>query len=343
MDSNYLPLWKVLDAPLISLDASHVELFSLLALFMLCLVALVAGRTYRQWVRHAVQMISLAVFFYIVYSCLGVFGMIRNVMHGSTLIGSVFTEAFFWMSLPMVVIAFSVTTGPYFCGWICPTGTFQEALAAGRERLVSWLPSRPRPAGQRPAPWVLALVGLFFSAFVVLVFWLGTTKRFYVEDSSLHWAAGLVLIVFLVMGRWADDEAIRPIRTVSFVIITGSALLKTAIVSPVHFAFADVTDPASALTTLVLVVASLFISRAWCRYICPWGWVMGCVHRVSRLRVEPVGECTGCGTCESACRVGAIRDGRVAIDACQFCMACVDRCPTKTLEVVDVWKRDQPD
>ena len=341
MDSNYLPLWKALDAPLLSLDASHVELLSLLTLFMLTLVALVTPRGARQWVRHLVQVLSLAVFFYVVYSCLGVFGMIRNTLHGTTLIGSVFTEAFFWMSLPLAVIAFNLTTGPYFCGWICPTGTFQEAAAILRERVVGLLPIRPPVPGRRPPPWALVGLGLVFTGFLILVFWLGTTKRFYVEDSSLYWAACLVMLVFLVLTRAVDDQAIRALRAVSFVIIVGSALLKTAIISPVHFAFADVTDPASALTTLVLVVASLFVGRAWCRYVCPWGFLMGQLAKVSRLRVQSVGACTGCGTCAKSCRVGAVQAGQVRIDACQFCMACVDKCPEGSLEVVDAWRRGQ--
>jgi polyferredoxin len=344
MDSNFLPLWKALDAPIISLDESHVELFSVLALFLLTLVALVAPRSHRQWVRHLVQTLSLLIFFYIVYSCLGVFGMIRNVLHGVTLIGTIFTESFFWMSLPLVVIAFTITTGPYFCGWICPTGFFQEIVAAIREHIS--LKIRPVQKDRhkvRSSALNLVLLGLFFLGFLGLVFWLGTTKRFYVEDSSLYWGASLILLVYLVLTRAVDDRAIRALRGVSFVIIFVSALLKTAIISPVHFAFADVSDPASALTTLVLVVASLFLSRAWCRYVCPWGYLMGCLHRVSRLRVQATDGCNQCGSCSKTCRVDAIQNGKVEISQCQFCMACVDRCPQGALEVVDVWKKDRTD
>lgn len=343
MDSNYLPLWKVLESPLVSLNESHVELFSVLTVFLLTLVALVTPRRGRQWVRHLVQVLSLLVFLYIVYSCLGVFGMIRNVLQGIGLIGTIFTESFFWMSLPLVVIAFSITSGPFFCGWICPTGTFQEWTAALRERLAAWTAGKSRARQQVRKGWLsLSLLALFFIGFLGLVFWLGTTKRFYVEDSSLYWGASLVLLVYLVLTRSVDDAAIRALRGMSFAIILVSALLKIAIVSPVHFAFADVRDPASALTTLVLVISSVFVSRAWCRYICPWGYLMGCVHRVSRLRVQANEECNACGTCTKTCRVEAIRNGEVRTADCQFCMACVDGCPQGALEVVDVWKKDRP-
>lgn len=149
----------------------------------------------------------------------------------------------------------------------------------------------------------------------------------------------MMLLVFLVILGRVDDAAAKSFRWISLFLILLSAALKVMIVSPVHFAFADVRDPASALTTLVLVVASLFVSRAWCRYVCPWGCLMGQMHRVSRLRVETTEDCTGCGECSSVCRVGAIRGGKVKIEECVFCLACVDHCPEHALRVNDVWKR----
>ncbi len=340
MQGNYLPLWKLLDAPLISLDESHVELFSVLALLLLAMLALVAPRGRRQWVRHLVQLLSVMIFFYIVYSCLGVFGMVRNVIYGSTLIGTIFTESFFWMSLPLAVIAFSLTSGPYFCGWICPTGAFQELAAAVRERISKRLRRSTHDRTRvRPRWYNQVLLALFFAGFLAFIFYLGTTKRFFVEDSSLYWASSLFLFVYLVLTRAVDDTAIRALRGVSFTIIVVSTLFKTAIVSPVHFAFEDVRDPASALATLALVVASLFISRAWCRYVCPWGFLMGCIQRVSRLRVQAGEDCQQCGVCEDVCRVEAIHAGQVEISQCQFCLACIDKCPSDALSVIDVWKK----
>ena len=331
MDSKPLPLWKVLEAPLLSLDESYVELFSLLCLFLFGLAALAASGRYRQWLRHLVQTVSLLVFLFVVYSCLGVFGMIRNTIYGVGLLGSVFTEAFFWISLPLVVLAFTISGGPFFCGWICPTGTFQE--------LTAWLselftPRRPSTRSSLASQITLAL---FFAGFLALVFWLGSTRRFYVEDSSLFWGAALLFLVFLVRAGRADDRALRALRGLSFLAIFVSALLKTAIISPMHFAFANVSDPASALTTLVLVVASFFLARAWCRYVCPFGYVLGKLHRFSRLRVVANSSCLSCNDCGRLCRVGAIERGRVRLEDCQFCLACVDRCPHRGLEIKDVW------
>jgi len=39
--------------------------------------------------------------------------------------------------------------------------------------------------------------------------------------------------------------------------------------------------------------------------------------------------------------VDAVVAGQVRVDACQFCMACVDRCPESNLDVVDTWRREE--
>jgi polyferredoxin len=333
MQVSKLPLWKAFDQPFFSLDGSHVELLSLIFLF-LATVVVMSVRKRRQLIRHLVQLLSIVVFFYIVFSCLGVFGMIRNTIHGVGLIGTVYTESFFWMSLPVCVLAFTLTTGPFFCGWICPTGTIQEFFAMGRELVT-------RSRVLKPTKPTLALIGLASIGFLYLVFTVSEERKLFTEDSSLYWAASIIVITFLVLTNLADDVATRKLRWVSFTSILLSSVFKTIITSPVHFAFVDVLDPASAITTLILAVASLFIARGWCRYVCPWGLLMSLLHRLSRLRVLLVSpeRCTGCGACTESCRVGAVERGKVRAEHCQFCFACIDACPESGIEVVDTWKR----
>ncbi len=334
MQVNRLPLWKAFDQPFFSLQGSHVELLSLLFLF-LATVVVMSVRRRRQLVRHLVQLVSLVVFFYLVFSCLGVFGMIRNTIHGISLIGTVYTESFFWMSLPLCVLAFSLVTGPFFCGWICPTGTIQELFAMGRELVTGRLPLEPSRRN-------LVLIGLFFGAFLYLVFDISEERKLFMEDSSLYWAATIILIVFLVLTRLADDLPTRSLRWVSLVSILASSVFKTIITSPVHFAFVDVQDPASATTTIILAVASIFISRAWCRYVCPWGLLMSLLHRFSRLvvRADPA-DCDGCGKCVTSCRMAAVErvEGVTTVHSehCQLCFACIDACPKAGIHVEDRW------
>ena len=329
MQPERLPLSKFFNAPFLSLDQTSVEMASLLVLFLV-VILIARVQSHRQAIRRGVQVVSVFVFFYVVYSCLGVFGMIRNGLYGLTLIGTVYTESFYWMALPVVVLSATLVCGPVFCGWICPTGTVQEWAALLRKR-ISKNPSKP-------SRLQILLLGLFFAGFLALVISISLEKQMFVEDSSLHWAAALILLVYLVLAGAIDDAPTRSLRGLSVVAIFVTAVSHLIVTSPVHFAFTSRSDPASATATLVIVVASLFVMRAWCRYLCPWGWLMGFAHRFSRVRiVRDPARCNDCKTCERSCDVGAIVHGDVRTEHCQFCYACVDSCPSHAFKVVDVW------
>lgn len=332
MEPERLPLSKAFDVPFLSLDETSVEMGSILILFLLVAVAAGVERR-RQLVRRLVQAFSVVVFFYVVYSCLGVFGMVRNGLYGLTLLGSAYTEAFYWLALPVVIVAVTLVRGPIFCGWICPTGSLQDLSAALRDLVVK--------GPVRPSRTRFALLALALAAFLAVVAWQGRERLLFVEDSSLHWGGALLLVAFLVLTRAADDVASRALRAVSLLAIAVTAVSRIPITSPVHFAFTSRGDPASALTTLVIMVAALFVGRAWCRYLCPWGYLVGLLHRFSRLRVVRVDAlCSDCGKCTRECAVGAIDAAGVRAQDCQLCYACVDACPSGACEVVDAWQAE---
>jgi polyferredoxin len=327
------PLGKIFDVPFLSLDSTSVEMASLLFLFLVVLViGTVTGAwpRQRQRIRRVVQAVSFVVFYYIVYSCLGVFGMIRNGLYGLTLVGSAYTESFYWLALPVLAIAVTLLHGPVFCGWICPTGSLQDVSGWLRKRL-------PRRLGGLSRLEIVALA-LVCAGFIALLIWVGVKKKLFIEDSSLHWAAMLLLLCCLVLAGVIDDVPSRKLRAFSLLAIVLTVVSHSVVTSPMHFAFTARDDPASALSTLVILVAGTLVLRAWCRYLCPWGHVLGFLHRFSRLRILPdPAKCTRCGVCNASCAVEAIDHGVIRTEHCQFCYACVDRCPNAGLNVVDVW------
>jgi polyferredoxin len=331
MDPERLPLSKLFDVPFLSLDGTSVEMASLLFLFLLVL-AISRVQRHRQGIRRVVQVLSIGFFFYIVYSCLGVFGMIRNSLFGLTLIGSAYTESFYWMALPVVVLSATLIAGPVFCGWICPTGTLQD--------LAGWLRTRMRGRRRgRLSRTQLIVLAVITASFLVTLIILSIKKELFVEDSSLHFAAGLILLCYLVLARIIDDIPTRRLRVLSFAAIFVTAVSHLVVTSPMHFAFTARSDPASAISTIVIMVAALFVARPWCRYLCPWGYLTSFLHRFSRLRIiSNRALCNDCGTCKTHCSVDAIDNGQIRTESCQFCFSCVDHCPTGAFELVDVWK-----
>jgi ferredoxin len=88
---------------------------------------------------------------------------------------------------------------------------------------------------------------------------------------------------------------------------------------------------------VVLLALSLFIKNPWCRFLCPYGALLGLAGSLSPSKVSrDKGRCIDCQLCARACP-SSIRvhvKGKVWSDECTSCLECVAVCPVKdTLEV----------
>lgn len=77
---------------------------------------------------------------------------------------------------------------------------------------------------------------------------------------------------------------------------------------------------------------SVVIHGFWCRYLCPYGALLGVLSVMSPLKVTRRSDsCTGCKACTRACpaRIQVHRAHRVCSDECTACYRCIAACPEK--------------
>lgn len=86
----------------------------------------------------------------------------------------------------------------------------------------------------------------------------------------------------------------------------------------------------AAAVILVLVVLSILVQNFWCRYLCPYGALLGLVSIFSpaRIRRDPA-SCIDCARCFKACPSGLAVDRLLQVRSpeCTGCLDCVTACP----------------
>ena len=104
--------------------------------------------------------------------------------------------------------------------------------------------------------------------------------------------------------------------------------------------FAQIT-PFAFWTIIVLAVGSVFVKNFWCRYLCPYGALLGILGQFSPVKItRNAASCIDCALCTKACPSSILvhRAGRVRSDECTACYACVEVCPVKDTLVLRAGK-----
>jgi len=95
--------------------------------------------------------------------------------------------------------------------------------------------------------------------------------------------------------------------------------------------FRDMSETA-AIVIAVLVALSVLVENFWCRYLCPYGALMGLVSLLSPLRIRRNPQaCIDCAKCAHACPASLPVDKLLQIRSveCTACMACIACCPAE--------------
>ena len=147
-----------------------------------------------------------------------------------------------------------------------------------------------------------------------------------------------------VLPRWADV----PLRSLKYVLLALFAFAVASMSTDEIVAFltgpygivADVKmlslfrDAGSTTIQVcsVLIILSVVTKNFWCRYLCPYGALMGLAALFSPTRItrDPI-LCIDCGKCTAACPslIPVDRLLTVRTAECTGCLTCVSVCPVK--------------
>lgn len=157
----------------------------------------------------------------------------------------------------------------------------------------------------------------------------------------------------LAVWKWLD----YPLRSLKYLILFFFVLsiaamslmdLSVFINSPynkvadikMYLFFADISQ-FSLWTIIILMLFSVVIKNFWCRYLCPYGALLGITSLLSPFRITRNKEsCVDCELCTKVCpsnisvhQIGQPRRnnpvGQVWSDECTSCLRCIEECPVK--------------
>jgi polyferredoxin len=165
-----------------------------------------------------------------------------------------------------------------------------------------------------PSYTVSAAIVAFFA--LPLLFTLFFGRTFCAAVCPLGAIQELVTLRPVKVPAWADHA----LSLLAYVYLGAAVLFAatgTAFVICRYDPFVGLFRLSGSVNMLVLggcfLLAGIFVGRPYCRYLCPYGAILGLLSKVSKwhLRIPPE-ECINCRLCEDACPYGAIREPTVS-------------------------------
>jgi polyferredoxin len=200
------------------------------------------------------------------------------------------------------------------------TGRVPEVHAAGMFMLIAFL----------------AIAFIFRKSFCSWICPVGTISEWLWQGGEAAFGRNLTL------PRWLD-VVLRGLKYVLlalflYVVVTMSVPDIRAFLASPYGTVADVKmldffrhmGRATAIVLALLLVLSVAVKNVWCRFLCPYGAMLGLVALVSPTRIRRNPDlCIDCAKCATACPARLPVDTALSIRSaeCTACLSCVAVCP----------------
>jgi ferredoxin len=221
-----------------------------------------------------------------------------------------------------IILLASLFFGRAWCGWVCPLGT-----------VIDWVPARRVTQKNIDTPrfWRqgknLALVVILSGAL------LGSLTLIVLDPVTLLFrslAAVILPVVNVVL--LAIDKWLYNIGAIQSGVVWFDTNVRAGFLGELGFYLPN-------LVLLFFFAGILSLNavrpRAWCRYLCPLGSLLGLVSGVSLFRHKvDTAKCISCHKCAVICPTGAIdvqKNYTAHAGECTVCLDCVGSCPAHAI------------
>jgi polyferredoxin len=229
----------------------------------------------------------------------------------------------------LVLLGLTVLLGRFFCGWICPLGTLHH--------LFSWV--RPSRVGARriqanltrPYQWIkyyLLIALLVASVFTTLQVGLLDPICFLTRSLAMSVLPAIDYGLRSLFGALHSTDAswLQGAAEAGFAAFDGTLLSAR----PAFYHWGWVLGA----IFIVVMLLNRYVTRFWCRALCPLGALLGLFSRFSIFGLEKDhARCTHCNLCLLHCQAADSPQGGVKWQGseCHLCFNCESVCPEDVL------------
>jgi polyferredoxin len=199
------------------------------------------------------------------------------------------------LALSLIIIAGTLIFGRFFCSWLCPLGILNH--------WVSHLFNKRRPADDyRVNEYRLVHRLKYYLLTLFLLLGVFGSLQVGLLDPIAFVTRSFTLSVFPAFNYWSSGLYLKQ------PVFYGGALI--------------------ALIFLAVLFANRFLTRFWCRVLCPLGAFLGLLASISLLRIRrDVDKCNDCRKCLRYCHGGCDPHTSLRVSECHICMNCIPSCP----------------
>lgn len=230
----------------------------------------------------------------------------------------------------LVIIAGTLVLGRFFCGWVCPLGSLSHFFS-------SYKPERrgkKRVVANRYKKWMLTKYYLLVAILVMAIF---TSLQAGIIDPIPFLVRSLTVSILpslnILIRGGLDILYASDIGALQWMADGGYWLFGSNILTyePRYYHWGILVG----VIFIGVMLLNRFITRFWCRGICPLGALMGLLSRFSIYGMEKDNAaCDDCNQCLLNCQGACEPQGGVKWRQaeCHLCFNCETQCPNDVIK-----------